>query len=170
MKDRREGAKAQASCVTLNKSLNLSGPLSLYLAMLAAPSPADLGLYGTSSERLSLTLNYQFGLGDISALSVIKISLVYLRLGPLEAGVLPLLFTSVFPCLLCHHPGGMSGKSFDLELWRPAFITPASPHRSSETLRKQIQLFSGSQFLYLKNRPVNCQAGLLERQLHSPVL
>lgn len=74
MKDRREGAKAQASCVTLNKSLNLSGPLALYLAMLAAPSPADLGLYGTSSERLSLTLNYQFGLGDISALSMIKIS------------------------------------------------------------------------------------------------
>ena len=75
-----------------------------------------------------------------------------MRLGPLEAGVLPLLFTSVFPCLLCHHPGGMSGKSFDLELWRPAFITPASPHRSYETLGKQIQLVSGSQFLYLKNR------------------
>lgn len=45
------GAKAQASCVTLNKSLNLSGPLALYLAMLAAPSPADLGLYGTSSQK-----------------------------------------------------------------------------------------------------------------------
>lgn len=34
-------------------------------------------------------------------------------------------------------------------------MTPASPHRSSETLGKQIQLFSGSQFLYLKNRPGN---------------
>ena len=39
-----------------------------------------------------------------------------------------------------------------MELWRPAFITPASPHRSYETLGKQIQLVSGSQFLYLKNR------------------
>ena len=74
-----------------------------------------------------------------------------MRLGPPEAGVFPRLFTSVFPCLLCHHPGGMSGKSCDLELWRPAFIIPASPHRSSETLGKQMQLFSGSHFLYLRN-------------------
>lgn len=83
MKDWREGAKAQASCVTLNKSLNLSEPLTLYLAMPAAPSsPSDLGSYGTSSERISLTLNYQFGFGGISALSMIKISLVYFEIRP----------------------------------------------------------------------------------------
>ena len=83
MKDWRDGVKAQAGCVTLNKSLNLSGPLALYLVMPAVLSlPSDLGSYGTSLERISLTLNYQFGLGGISALSVIKISLVYFEIRP----------------------------------------------------------------------------------------
>lgn len=59
--------------MTLYKSLNLSGPLALYLAMPAAPShPSDLGSYSTSSERPSLTLNKQFGLDGISVHSVIK--------------------------------------------------------------------------------------------------
>ena len=73
LEDWREGGKAQVSHVTLNKSLNLSGPLALCLAMPAAPShPSDLGSYVTSSERPSLTLNNQFGLGGISTLSMIK--------------------------------------------------------------------------------------------------
>lgn len=113
MEDWREGGKAQVSPVTLNKSLNLSGPLALYLAVPAAPShPSDLGSYVTSSERPSLTLNNQFGFGGISTLSMIKMSLWFIfRLGPLGAGALPLLFTSVFPPLICHLPGRMSGKS-----------------------------------------------------------
>lgn len=83
LKDWRDGVKAQAGCVTLNKSLNLSGPLALYLVMPAVLSlPSDLGSYGTSLERISLTLNYQFGLGGISAFSVIKISLVYFEIRP----------------------------------------------------------------------------------------
>ena len=83
LKDWRDGVKAQAGCVTLNKSLNFSGPLALYLVMPAVLSlPSDLGSYGTSLERISLTLNYQFGLGGISALSVIKISLVYFEIRP----------------------------------------------------------------------------------------
>lgn len=67
----REGGKA--SCVTLCKSLNLSGPLASYLAIPAAPShPSDLSSDVSSSERTSLTLNDQFGPSGVHVLSVIK--------------------------------------------------------------------------------------------------
>lgn len=149
----REGRKAQVSSVTLNKSLNLCGPLALYLAVPAAPShPSDLGSYVTSSERPSLTLNKQFGFGGISTLSMIKMSLWFIfRLGPLGAGALPLLFTSVFPPLICHLPGRMSEKSSGLELWRPGFIILTPPHMSYKTRGKQPHHLSGPQFPYLEN-------------------
>ena len=81
-----------------------------------------------------------------------KMSLWFIfRLGPLGARVLPLLFTSVFPPLICHLPGRMSGKSSGLELWRPGFIILTPPHVSYETRGKQTHHLSGPQFPYLEN-------------------
>lgn len=84
----REDGKA--SCVTLCKSLNLSGPLAPYLAMPAAPShPSDLSSSVTSSEGPSLTLNNQFGPGGVHALSVIHYLWFISRLGPLGQASFP---------------------------------------------------------------------------------
>lgn len=114
--------------MTLGKSLNLSGPLAPFLAMPASLSrPSDLSSFVTSSEGPSLTLNNQFGPGGVRALSVINDLRFILRLGPLGTGILPFLFTSASPPLICHRPG-ISGRNSGLELWRPWLIIPK--HRS----------------------------------------
>lgn len=68
------GREGTASCLSLSKSLNLSGPLALCLAMPAAPPshPSDHSVCVTSAERPSLTANNQLRPSDVYVLSVIK--------------------------------------------------------------------------------------------------